>query len=164
MFAVEVLRVNAETEVRRQAQRVTDRVQQRLGERVAERDPRRQAPVVRSDQRSRAAETVPGTLLILPEEENAVTSAQHPVLADTIGEACPRLWPQEVAVKCLPRLAARAGVEQTAFEGQAWRLRLNRTRLIECEAPDHTVVPLHQWGLVVVAEAEVQRQARAHFP
>ena len=43
-------------------------------------------------------------------------------------------------------------------------LRLDRTRLIESEAANHAVVPLGKRSFVVVAEAEVKRQAGVHLP
>src|SRR5262249_60446957 len=102
--------------------------------------------------------------LILAEEAQSRAAANHPIFSDAVGETDARLRMGEVAVESLARFTAGSGVQQTAFQREAFHFVGDRAGLIEIESTHHAVVALRHGRFVIVSEAQVQGKARADFP
>src|SRR5262245_773855 len=91
--------------------------------------------------------------------EDAITAAQHHLVAELVGEsdAGRELLLRWVAL--MRRRAVNAGVEQPAFEIQAWRLY--GERLVARETDGDVVIALLQTLLEFVAQSEIQGQFRS---
>src|SRR5262245_42296114 len=147
----------------RAARRLLHAVREGVGQRAGRARPQ-PGPVAGDVSRHRGEAPRPHTILVregvlVRRIKDAVTAAQHHFVAELVGEsdAGRELLLRRVAL--MRRRAVNAGVQQSAFEIQAWRLY--GERLVAREADGDVVIALLQALLEFVAQAEVQGQVRS---